>query len=251
MKMSVELISIGSELLSGRTVNTHAQTLGAALTPLGIQLVRDTTIPDSMELIHSTMREAFERSDIVVISGGLGSTSDDITREALAGLFQCRIVMSAAALDEMTRRYRDRGRVVTEAATRQTLILEGAQTLLNAVGAAPGQMFFPAPGKVLFVVPGPPAEFFAVLHDHIIPWLRLTFPAAIPLELRVLTTQGIGESDVVTRLEGAQFKTSVDLGFYPGFGQVEIRLTAPRSQVAELDDAERTLRELLRDHLLD
>jgi len=251
MKTDIELISIGSELLSGRTLNSHAQTLGAALTAIGLRLSRDTTIPDEIETIQSAVREAFGRTDIVVVSGGLGPTSDDITREALAGLFGCKIIISPAALAALHKRFKERGRNVTPAAERQALILEGAETLLNFAGMAPGEVFFPVVGKILFVVPGPPNEFAAVLNDHIVPQLTKKFPDVVPLELRVLTTEGIGESDIVTRLEAANFqclKTSI--GFYPGFGRVEIRLTAPREQLAALEAVERTLRAILHDKLI-
>ncbi|MCC7300311.1 MAG: competence/damage-inducible protein A [Verrucomicrobia bacterium] len=250
MKADIELVSIGSELLSGRTLNSHAQTLGAALTLVGLRLSRDTTIPDEIEIIQSAVREAFERTDIVVVSGGLGPTSDDITREALAGLFGCRIVMSTEGLAALHKRWAERGRAVNPAAERQALILEGAETLVNSAGAAPGERFHPETGKVLFIVPGPPNEFAAVLADHIIPWLVQQFPGAIPLEVRILTTEGIGESDIVTRLEAASFQASeISIGFYPGGGKVEIRLTAPREQLSALETAEEILREMLCDHL--
>jgi len=87
MNTSVELISIGSELLSGRTLNTHAQTLGTALSELGLQLSRDTTIPDELDLIQSAVRDAFERVDTVVVSGGLGPTPDDITKATICKFF--------------------------------------------------------------------------------------------------------------------------------------------------------------------
>jgi nicotinamide-nucleotide amidase len=251
MKTSIELISIGSELLSGRTLNSHAQTLGAALTKIGLSLSRDTTIPDEVETIQSAVREAFGRTDTVVVSGGLGPTSDDITRDALAGLFGCRIVMSPAALAALHKRFKDRGRTINPAAERQALILEGAETLINNAGAASGERFIPKAGKVLFILPGPPNEFSAVLNDHIVPWLAGQFPDAVPLELRVLTTQGIGESDIVTRLEAAGFAApGVSIGYYPGGGKVEIRLTAAREHTASLEKVEYTLRELLGDHLI-
>lgn len=251
MKTDLELVSIGSELLSGRTLNRHAQTLGAALTAIGLRLSRDTTIPDEIEIIQAVVREAFERVDIVVVSGGLGPTPDDITRDALAGLFGCRIVTSPTALNALHKRLNDRGRTVTPAAERMALILEGAETLLNSVGAAPGERFSPESGKILFILPGPPTEFVAVLNDHVIPYLKDQFKEAVPLELRVLIVEGIGEADIVTRLEEAEFQClEASIGFYPGSGKVEIRLTAPREQLAALNDAERTLRKLLHDCLI-
>ncbi len=251
MKNNIELISIGTELLSGQTLNTHAQTLGLVLTKIGLNLSRDTTIPDGIEIIQSAVREAFERTDIVVVSGGLGSTSDDITRDALAELFDRKIVISPEALEVMQKRYATRGREVSPAAERQAQILEGAETLVNSVGAAPGQRFFPKLGKTLFILPGPPKEFLAVLNDHIVPWLQKTFPHAEPLEERILITQGIGECDIVTRLNEACFKPlELSIGFYPGAGKVEIRISAEKEKLANLDVVESTLRALLQEWLI-
>lgn len=251
MKPSIELISIGTELLSGRTLNSHAQTLGTALAAIGFVLSRDTTIPDEIGIIQSVVREAFERTDIVVVSGGLGPTSDDITREALAGLFDRKIITSPEGLAALHKRFAARGILISPVSERMALILEGAEPLINSAGAAVAQRFFPMVGKALFIVPGPPNEFAAVLTDHIAPWLCERFPEAKPLELRVLTTQGIGESDIVIRLEAAGFQPlDVSIGFYPGSGKVEIRLTAPSDKKADLESVEGFLRNLLQDHLI-
>jgi len=251
MKDAIELISIGTELLSGRTLNSHAQTLGAALAKIGLRLSRDTTIPDEIETIQSAVREAFGRVDIAVVSGGLGPTSDDITRDALAGLFDCRTVMSPAGLDALHKRYAERGRAVTPAAERQALVLEGAETLINSAGAAPGERLDLPESKTLFVLPGPPDEFTTIIQEHIIPWLRGQFSDAVPLEVRVLTTANISESDIVTRLEEDGFQSpGVSVGFYPGGGKVEIRLSAAYGHLDALQAAEDTLQKLLGDKLV-
>lgn len=251
MKTDIELISIGSELLSGRTLNSHAQTLGAALSSIGLRLSRDTTIPDETETIQSALREAFRRVDIAVVSGGLGPTSDDITRDALAGLFDCRTVMSPAGLEALHKRYAERSRAVTPAAERQALILEGAEMLINSAGAAPGERLELPENKTLFVLPGPPNEFSTILEEHMIPWLRGQFSDAVPLEVRVLTTADLSESDIVTRLEADGFQSpGVSVGFYPGGGKVEICLSAPKEHLQLLKKAESTIRKLLRDKLV-
>ena len=252
MNSTIELISIGTELLSGRTLNLHAQTLGAALTQIGLSLSRDTTIPDGIKTIQSAVREAFERTDIVIVSGGLGPTSDDITREALAGFFDREIVISQAAIEAMKKRFAMRGIEMSSVSERMAQILEGAEPLINSAGAAVAQRLDVPGGQTLFILPGPPSEFAAVLDDHIVPWLQKTFPEAAPLELRILTTEGIGESKIVTLLEAAAFQPlELSIGFYPGFGKVEIRLNAPEDKLDDLDRVEGTLRELLRDYLID
>lgn len=252
MKTEIELISIGTELLNGRTLNSHAQTLGAALSQIGLRLSRDTTIADEIETIQSTIHEAFARVDIAIVSGGLGPTPDDITRDALAELFDRQLIVSSEALEAIKDRYAARGHTFSPASGRMALILEGAAPLLNSAGAAVAQRLdLPDIGKTLFIVPGPPREFAAVLDDHIVPWLCEQFPDAKPLELRVLTTEGIGESDIMTRLEAADFQSSeISMGFYPGFGKVEIRMTAPQEKMTALNRAENTLRHLLSGHLV-
>lgn len=240
MSPELELVSIGNELLSGRTVNTHAQTLGALLAPLGIRLMRDTTVPDEPALIRSAVREAFGRVDIVLVSGGLGPTPDDITREALAQFAGCGIVSDAAALADLTAKYRRRDpeRVITAAAARQALVLEGAEVLLNPVGIAPGERLEVAGGKTLFILPGPPAEFEGVLKTHIVPWLRGKFGAGAVRPERVLQTGGIGESDLITLFEANGFPPpEITACYYPGGGRVEIRLSSEPEDEKVLDSA--------------
>ncbi|MCX6997316.1 MAG: nicotinamide-nucleotide amidohydrolase family protein [Kiritimatiellaeota bacterium] len=146
VELSVELISTGSELLSGRTVNTHARTLAEKLQPLGLQLVRDTTVPDDVEQIREAVFAALCRVDIVFVSGGLGATSDDVTRAALGRLLDRQLIVHPPSLDAMIRRYAAMGRAVTAVAARQALILAGSEGLLNPVGIAPGMMIeLPAP----------------------------------------------------------------------------------------------------------
>lgn len=251
MNFSIELISIGTELLSGRTLNTHAQTLGAALSAIGLSLSRDTTIPDEIETIQTVVKEAFDRVDIVIVSGGLGPTSDDMTRDALAALYGRKIILSAEGLAALHKRFAARGLTVSPVSERMAQILEGAKSLVNSAGAAVAQRIDLPEDKTLFIVPGPPGEFAAVLTDHIVPWLCEKFPEAVPLELLVLTAQGLGESAIVERLEAAGFQCpEISIGFYPGFGKVEIRLTASHDKKREIEQAGRVLRELLHDHLI-
>ena len=250
MDIQAELISIGNELLSGRTLNTHGQDLGAALSTIGLQLARDTTIPDDTATIGFAVQEAFERVGLVFVSGGLGPTIDDITRDALAGLLNRDIVLDQPTVEHLKAWYEKRGRTITIAATRQAQVLEGAVVLPNPVGAAPGQRLDLDGGKTLFVLPGPPNEFNAILEESIIPWIKKKYTTARPNVVRVVRTQGIGESDIVTILEEARFAPKhVDLGFYPGMGKVEIRLTARPDHGIQVGEAEQTLIKLLADYL--
>jgi len=246
MDIQAELISIGNELLSGRTLNTHVRDLGAALDGIGLQLVRNTTVPDEIPVIGSAVKEALARTDLVFVSGGLGPTVDDITREALALLLDRKIVLHRPTVAIMAERYAARGRGMTPAAERQALVLEGAVVLPNSVGAAPGERIDLPAGKFLFVLPGPPNEFNAILNEEIVPWLKTRYAEARPKLVRIVRTRGIGESDIVTLLEAAGFNPpGIALGFYPAMGRVEIRLAALPDQETTITETEETLRTLL------
>ncbi len=250
MSIQAELISIGNELLSGRTLNTHGQDLGASLSVIGLQLVRDTTVPDEVDAIADAIGDALIRVDLVFVSGGLGPTVDDITRDALSQLLGLKIVLDQPTVACLKAWYEQRDRQITLAATRQAQVLESAVVLPNSVGAAPGQRIELADDQILLVLPGPPAEFNAILSEEIVPWLKNKYTDARPNLIRIVCTRGIGESDIVTLLERENFEPSdIDLGFYPAKGRVEIRLTAKSGKDAEIADAERFLLKLLADHL--
>jgi len=250
MNPQAELISIGNELLSGQTLNTHAHDLGAALAEMGLPLVRDTTIPDDISTIGHAVETAFDRVPIVFVSGGLGPTVDDITRDALAVLLHRKIIPDTATLAKLSGWYEARGRVMTAAGERQALVLEGATVLSNSVGAAPGQRIDLSDEQILFILPGPPNEFNAILTEEIMPWLCEQFPLVRPKAVETLRTMGIGESNIVTLLEVATFQPEhVELGFYPGNGRVLIRLSADSGRETEVVAAAKTLRGLLIDFL--
>lgn len=251
MEFHAELISIGNELLSGRTLNTHTRDLGEALAAIGFQLTRDTTIPDQVKMISDALESALSRVDVVLVSGGLGPTVDDITRDALAKALNQEIILDQKTVEVITKRYAARGRVMTPAAERQALVLEEAIVLPNTAGAAPGERIELPDNKFLFVLPGPPLEFNAILKEEIIPWLKENYADARPMILRSLRTKGIFESDIVTLLDKENFQApDINLGFYPASGIVEIRINATPENESKADEAKQTLCLLLQDYLI-
>jgi nicotinamide-nucleotide amidase len=250
MNNQAELISIGNELLSGRTLNTHAKDLGGVLSAIGLQLVRDTTIPDEISLIGLAVKEALARTDLIFVSGGLGPTVDDITRDALAQTLGQEIILDQATVNVMAGRYAARGREMTPVAERQALVLQGATVLPNSVGAAPGQRIDLPDNQILFALPGPPGEFNAILNQEIVPWLKTRFPDAVPKCVRIVFTAGIGESDIVTLIDKSGFEPNgIDLGFYPGHGKVEIHLTAEPEDEPNVTAAEQSLLLILKNYI--
>ncbi len=221
-----ELISTGAELLNGRSVNRHARTLGERLGPLGIRIVRDTTVPDDLEQLTDALNGALDRVDLVFVTGGLGPTEDDLTRDAVAGVLGRRVIMSEDALRHVRERYQKYGRAMGPAGERQAQIVEGAEPLPNRIGAAPGERI-EAGGKTLFLLPGPPAELETLLEDHVLPWLRNTLRGVaegIPDQTYIVC--GLGESDIVNRFEQDGFPPpGIAVAYCASAGRVEIRLS--------------------------
>jgi nicotinamide-nucleotide amidase len=249
MKRAVELVSTGSELLSGRTVNRHANTLGDQLKALGIPLLRDTTVPDSIELIEQAVRSALERADVVLVSGGLGPTCDDVTRDALAKMLGRKVVMDGLSVAAIHTRLKRLGRKVTHEAELQAQVVEGAVALANPVGMAPGERL-DVKGKTIFVLPGPPDEFRAVLTEHVLPWLREKFgEGSLPAE-RIFMVCGVGESDMMKRLdEGGFASKDLQVAYCAAPGRVELRLTSPKGDRALIETVSGVVRRVLAENI--
>ena len=249
MKRHVELISTGDELLSGRTLNRHAQVLGECLRPLGLSLARDTTIPDDAATIGAAVLDSLGRVDVVITSGGLGPTCDDLTRDAIAAALDRGVVMDDLSAERIEQKYRKRGLEMSDVALRQAFLVEGAVALENPVGSAPGQRIEQG-GKVLFVLPGPPREFLAVLERHVVPWLSEVFGAPPERNEQIFMTTGMGESDIVTMLEKADASfEGIDVAYCAAPARVEIRLSADPGEGARLAKAAEVLRGLLGPHI--
>lgn len=246
---TAELVSTGHELLSGRTLNRHGQTLGDALRAVGGRLVRDTTIGDDRETIADAVGQAFTRTDTVFVSGGLGPTSDDITRDALADLLGRSILPDPEALALLRDRYQKRGLPLGTESERQALVLEGAVVLSNPVGAAPGQRIDLEEGRVLFVLPGPPREFNAILETHVLPWLRERWGETSGLE-QVFLLGGYPESQAARLFEQAGIPAAgsgVEIGYCASPGVLEVRLTASSARREAWTEAAARARDLLGD----
>ena len=249
--MRAELISIGDELLSGRTLNTHGRDLGLHLFNIGIALERDTTVGDQPDQIGAAVDEALKRVPILFISGGLGPTTDDITLETLSTYFDRPIIEDQNTVEHLNDWYQKRGRVLNSHGQKQAWVLENALVLQNPVGAAPAQQLTLSPQQLCFLLPGPPKEFNAILTRSILPKLSSLYPEARPKEVRTLHTRGIGESDLIANMEQGQFHLSpqITAGFYPGEGQVEIRLSAHPEDKALLDQTLYELQQLFNEFL--
>ncbi|MBU0676802.1 MAG: competence/damage-inducible protein A [Verrucomicrobia bacterium] len=249
MRTEVELISTGSELLSGRTLNRHAQYLGEELARIGLRLTRDTTLGDDRTAIADAVRSSLERVDVVFVTGGLGPTVDDVTRDSLADVLNREVVTDEESLRRLHEKYASFDRTVTEGAARQALIVQGARALPNSVGVSPGELI-EIDGRMIFLLPGPPRELKAVFQEHVVPCLVEYFGSRTLPEEKVFQVCGMGESDIISLLEINDFPPEeIDIAYCAAPGRVEVRLSAPHEREDELESAASALRSLLGHHV--
>ncbi|MFQ5707373.1 MAG: competence/damage-inducible protein A [bacterium] len=220
--MNVELISIGDELLIGQTVNSNAAYLGSELTSLGLDVKWVTTVGDDAEELTTALKRAMARSDVVITTGGLGPTHDDITKKVAAQFFDSAFVFKPEILERLKKAFAKRGLVMSAVNEDQANVPEKAEIIDNPVGTAPG-FLFTAAGKKCFILPGVPAEMKAMCQASVFP--RLKSPGQTIL-LKTLRTTGIPESNLFERLHSLISKADyVKVAFLPKIGGVDIRLT--------------------------
>jgi nicotinamide-nucleotide amidase len=250
--MNIELLNTGSELMLGRVLNTHQQWLCRRLADLGYVVTRQVAVPDTAPEIQSAVREALSRADLIVTTGGLGPTSDDLTRDLIAQLLGKKLRLDDAVLDHIKRRFAARNLPMPKNNEVQALVPEGALVLANPNGTAPGlaMRITPSEGRVirvpnsnqvgdlqspplrtqwLVMLPGPPRELRPMFDSFVVPLLRREFPLAAPFVCRTLRTGGIAESLVQEKIE-APLNTLTAAGLEIGYcarpGQVDVRLSA-------------------------
>ena len=180
--VKAELLTIGDEILFGQIVDTNSQWMSVELTKAGIKVIRKTSVGDVEEEILKAFAEAEGRADIVLITGGLGPTSDDLTKPCLAKYFDCEVQIHEEALREVTEFFRSRGRELTEVNRQQAALPICCEKITNVMGTAPG-MWFQRNGKVFVSMPGVPHEMKAIMTDIVIPKLQQTFKTPVILIL--------------------------------------------------------------------
>jgi nicotinamide-nucleotide amidase len=246
MTVTAELLTIGDEILFGQIVDTNAQWMSVALTDIGIKVVRKTTVGDEESEILTAFAEAEKRADVVLITGGLGPTSDDLTKPCLAKYFNCAISMHAEALEEVTEFFKSRGRELTEINRQQAALPECCEKITNKMGTAPG-MWFMRNNKVFVSMPGVPHEMKRMMTDIIVPKLQQTFKTPV-IQHTVIRTVGIGESFLAEKIESWEksLPAHIRLAYLPSLGEVKLRLTAYGENKKELGAESQRLVDKLR-----
>lgn len=226
-KLTAEIISIGDELLIGQTINTNASWIGQQLALIGIKVKHVATISDDKQAIETALNEAHERNNLIVITGGLGPTKDDITKHVLCDYFQTKLVLNTTVLAHIEAFFSSRNRPMLQVNTDQALLPESCEVLFNRFGTAAG-MWFEKEGRVYLSMPGVPYEMKAIFEEEALPKITKNFNTAV-LYHRTFLTQGIGESFLAQQLADWEDKieaVGLQLAYLPAPGLVKIRITS-------------------------
>jgi nicotinamide-nucleotide amidase len=221
-----EVITIGDEILYGQITDTNTQWISAELDKIGVRTVRKSSVGDQADQILQILQEAETRADIIILTGGLGPTKDDITKNTLATYFHTQLVINEEALADVTAFFKSRGRELTEINRQQAALPENCTFISNKSGTAPG-MWFEERGKVFVSMPGVPFEMKWLMTHAILPKLQQHF--LLPsIYHRMIRTVGIGESFLAEKIEHWEdnLPSHIRLAYLPGFGGVRLRLTA-------------------------
>jgi nicotinamide-nucleotide amidase len=241
--MRLEVINTGTELLLGSVINTHLRVFSDALFPLGLRIARQVTVPDG-ESIRTAIAETLGRAEIVLITGGLGPTTDDITREMVAGLLGLRLEYDEEIWKQIEERFARRHLRMSPRNRQQAMRPPESTVLWNPHGTAPGLYLPPLPisnrpeyqlSPHLFILPGPPRELVPMVEDYVVPTLRRILPPGAINEMRVFRTAGLGESHVEELVGGELLALGIELGYCARPGEVEVRVIGSPDQIGRAD----------------
>jgi len=228
----VEVLCIGTELLLGNIVNGNARWLAEQLAALGVVHHRQQVVGDNRERLIEAVRQAAGRCRVLVTTGGLGPTPDDLTTEAIAAAFGADLVEHGEIWAAIQARITARGRTVAPSNRKQALLPRGAEVLPNPTGTAPGMIWTPVPGFTVLTFPGVPSELRAMWEATAAPWLRQAGLAGGVFASRMLRFWGVAESDLAERVHDLLALENPTVAPYAGAGEVKLRVTARAGDAA-------------------
>jgi nicotinamide-nucleotide amidase len=232
--MNLQIITIGDELLIGQVVDTNSAWMGRALNKVGFNVEKIISVADEAQAITTNLQKAMADVDVVLLTGGLGPTKDDITKKTLADFFDSKLIFDESTFNRIQRLVAKLGKTTTEAHFNQSYMPDKATILLNKMGTAPG-MWFEQHGKVVVSMPGVPYEMQYLMEVEVIPKLLKRF-SGTPIVHRTICTVGEGETRLAKQLEPIldQLPDYVKVAYLPALGSVRIRLTARGENEAAL-----------------
>lgn len=252
-RMNAEIVAIGSELLLGQIVDSNSAWIAQRLASVGVNLFYKTVVGDNQDRMVGIIGAALDRADVVITTGGIGPTQDDLTREAVARVTGRSVVVHPESLRDLEVRFRRRGFILTKNNERQAEIPEGATVIKNPNGTAPAFLVEDERG-VIICLPGVPFEMKWLVDNEVLPYLQTKFGLAETIHYKVLKVSDLGESNVdhlIGHLIANSSNPTVGVLAHPG--QVDVRITARAADEAEAErligPVEAEVRELLGDHV--
>ena len=234
--MTAEILCIGTELLLGNITNGNARWIAEQLAALGVPHHRQAVVGDNRERLIGEVRSASERCRVLITTGGLGPTPDDLTTEAIAAAFETPLVEHPQVWVEIQSRLAARGRPCAASNRRQAFLPEGAALLPNPTGTAPGMIWSPRPGFTILTFPGVPSEMRAMWQATAAPWLKGAGLAEGVFASRMLHFWGVGESNLAEQMADLLEASNPTVAPYAGSGEVKLRITA-RAASAEVAES--------------
>jgi nicotinamide-nucleotide amidase len=232
--LKAEIVTTGTEILLGEIVDTNAAWIAQQLRDAGVNLYYKTTVGDNEARVRGVIELGLSRSDIIIVSGGLGPTVDDITRQAIAAATRCPLYLHPGALETLKARFARFGAQMTENNIQQAMIPTGATLIENPVGTAPGFIVETAQGTVI-ALPGVPREMKHLMTATVLPYLRERAGNQGIIRRRVLRTMGIGESTIDHRLDELMHGANPTVGLAAHTAQCDVRITARAATAAAAD----------------
>ncbi|MBF2056652.1 MAG: competence/damage-inducible protein A [Cyanobacterium sp. T60_A2020_053] len=232
--MTAEIICIGTEILLGDILNSNSQFLAQELASLGIPHYYQTVVGDNIQRIHQVINTAISRSSILIFTGGLGPTPDDLSTEAIASYFNTPLIEKEEILKEIEVKFAQRGREMTANNRKQALVAEGAEILPNATGTAPG-MIWEKDNLIILTFPGVPSEMKQMWRDTAIPFLKSKGWGKSVIYSEMMRFRGIGESALAEKVTHLFDLTNPTVAPYASHGEVKLRVSAlaPSQEEAE------------------
>lgn len=251
--MNVEIISIGNEILGGNIVDTNANYIIKKLKGINLNVQHVSAVADEESEIVAQLKEACQRSQIIITTGGLGPTEDDITFQSVAKTFQLNLVKYPEAERHMIERISKIGVSVSPSNLKQSFLPEGSICIINPYGTAPA-MILEKEGKVIVSLPGVPLEMKNLLSEQIIPFLEKNFPNLEHIQSRIIRTSGLGESNLNDMIKDFIISNQkLNIGIYASPEDIKIQLNALAKTAEEtkniLDEATRQLKVILGDYI--
>ena len=231
--MSAEVICIGTELLLGDILNTNCQYLAQELANLGIPHYYQSVVGDNVDRIHQVLKTAVSRSSILIFTGGLGPTPDDLTTETLASFFNIPLVEAPEIVRDIEQKFASVGRTMSPSNRKQALVPEGAKTLPNPTGTAPGIIWQPQEGITIMTFPGVPSEMYRMWHNTAVPFLKSQGWGKDTIYSEMMRFRGVGESALAEQVNHLFESSNPTVAPYAGKGEVRLRVAAKAASAAE------------------